>query len=330
MYNICMGKTGLDETKQHPMRLAVRRSGLTPHVIRVWERRYAAVQPARTETNRRTYSDLDIERLRLLHLATEQGHPISRIARLSAEALNQLLRRDIPYGAATAAFGSRQAGGDSRSPASGDAGPLCERCLDAVQRFDGQLLQAEMARASTVLPRRLLLEDVLTPFMCHIGEMWAQGRLRVSHEHLASAVVRAFLDTLQTVDMPPDGAPAIVLTTPVGQLHEIGAMMAGALASADGWRSTYLGPNLPAAEIASAAAQQQARTVGLSITCAQDDMRLAAELATLRRAIGPDVPILVGGCAAMRYAELLERTGAIHVQRLADLSTHLVAIRNAV
>ena len=41
----------------HSIQSVARRTGLTPHVIRIWEKRYAAVQPSRTETNRRLYSD---------------------------------------------------------------------------------------------------------------------------------------------------------------------------------------------------------------------------------------------------------------------------------
>ena len=45
----------------HPIQVVVRRTGLSPHVIRVWEKRYDAVVPTRTPTNRRRYSDADAD-----------------------------------------------------------------------------------------------------------------------------------------------------------------------------------------------------------------------------------------------------------------------------
>ena len=45
------------------IKVVARRTGLSAHVIRIWEKRYGAVEPERTETKRRLYSDEQIERL---------------------------------------------------------------------------------------------------------------------------------------------------------------------------------------------------------------------------------------------------------------------------
>ena len=60
----------------------------------MWERRYGAVIPRRSETNRRLYSDDDIHRLRLLGEATENGHTIGNIAGLTGDELRDLLKDD--------------------------------------------------------------------------------------------------------------------------------------------------------------------------------------------------------------------------------------------
>ena len=72
----------LDGEGKHPIQIVARRTGLTPDVIRVWERRYEAVLPRRTSTNRRLYSDRDVERLQLLRRATLAGRRIGDVARL--------------------------------------------------------------------------------------------------------------------------------------------------------------------------------------------------------------------------------------------------------
>ncbi len=79
---------------KHPIQVVVRRTGLTADVIRVWERRYDAVRPQRSDTNRRLYSDDDVERLRLLRKATLSGRRIGDVARYSDDELRQLTADD--------------------------------------------------------------------------------------------------------------------------------------------------------------------------------------------------------------------------------------------
>src|SRR5512141_3126263 len=97
------------QTPRYPVRLVALRTGLTPHVLRAWERRYRVVSPARTEGGQRLYSDLDIERLQLLRRLTERGHAISRIASLPVAALARL---DEETGGAEG--GAASSGGEGR------------------------------------------------------------------------------------------------------------------------------------------------------------------------------------------------------------------------
>ena len=79
------------DPKRYPMRAVSEATGLTAHVIRVWEKRYSAVVPFRTPTNHRLYSEEDIERLKLLKVAIEAGQKISKIARLSSDDISNLI-----------------------------------------------------------------------------------------------------------------------------------------------------------------------------------------------------------------------------------------------
>src|SRR6476620_4370976 len=74
----------------YPVRLVAVRTGLSPHVLRAWERRYSAVTPTRTEGGQRLYSDLDVQRLLHLQRLTDRGHAIGRIAALPLDELARL------------------------------------------------------------------------------------------------------------------------------------------------------------------------------------------------------------------------------------------------
>ena len=77
----------------HSIKTASRMTGLSAHLIRIWEKRYGAVAPKRTATNRRLYSDDEIERLNLLRLATAAGHSIGNIAKLPLARLKSLVAK---------------------------------------------------------------------------------------------------------------------------------------------------------------------------------------------------------------------------------------------
>ena len=118
-------------------------------------------------------------------------------------------------------------------------------------------------------------------------------------------------------------------TTPQGQLHELGAVMAAALAAEQGWRAVYLGPSLPAAEIAGIASQNKARAVALSIVYPDDDPNLERELRDLRRFLPQNVAVLVGGRAAEHYGTEIGAIGAVLIKDLAQLQAELAKARGS-
>lgn len=310
---------------RHPIGVVARRTGLKPDLIRAWERRYGAVEPGRTDTRRRFYSDADIERLLLLRRVVSTGRGISQVAGLSKEELEALVEPE----AATA----HGAAGPAHLAAAAEDGDLAEtylaRCLAATQRLDVREMELQIERASVAFSRINLLEKVLVPLMQRIGDLWHQGTLRPLHEHMASAVVRSFLGAMHGSHQPELSAPRLVVTTPSRQHHELGALIAAATAAGEGWQVTYLGPELPPEEIAAAALQQGARVVALSLTYPPDDPLLVDDLRRLRRLLGSRTSLVVGGRAAPAYAHVLAEIGALRIDDLAELRQHLQTLRSS-
>ncbi len=76
---------------KYPIKVVSQMTGLSVHVIRAWEKRYNVVEPERTNTNRRLYSEEDIEKLKLLNNVLHEGHSIGGVANLSLNELKNLL-----------------------------------------------------------------------------------------------------------------------------------------------------------------------------------------------------------------------------------------------
>ena len=305
---------------RHPISVVTRKTGLRPDVIRAWERRYGTVLPARTPSNRRLYSDEDVNRLALLRQALDAGWRISNVAGLDDQDLERLVRE----------------AGDVIQPAiEPDAvrsrmDVHLKQSIEAVVNMDGDGLRRQLERASADLSRIDLLDNVLVPLMHRVGDGCAAGWLRTANEHLASSVVRTFLDGLHGAYPVSDTAPVLVVATPAFQYHELGATLVAAIGRMDGWKTVYLGPNLPAEELAAAARVRGARAIALSIAYPADDPRLVEELELLRRLIDPDVTILVGGPSSSGYRTTLDGIGAIRIDNLAALREYLLAMRSSV
>lgn len=305
---------------KHPISIVTRKTGLRPDVIRAWERRYGTVRPARTPSNRRLYSDEDVRRLSLLRRALDAGWRISNVSGLDDEELERLVREandSNPLAAGPAPVRSR-------------LDDHLNRCLEAIVDMDGDRLRRQLERASTEFSRIDLLDKVLAPLMQRVGDGCAGGLLRTANEHLASSVVRTFLDGLHGAYPISDAAPVLVVATPAFQYHELGAALVAAVGRMDGWKTVYLGPNLPAEELVAAARVRGARAIALSIAYPADDPRLADELLRLRRLLDSDVTILAGGPSAAGYQVALDEVGAIRIDNLSALREYLLAMRSSV
>ncbi len=77
----------MEKMYKYPIKVVSQMTGISAFVIRAWEKRHNVVTPSRTETNRRLYSDEDIEKLKLLNEAVKSGHNIGGIAYLSIDEL---------------------------------------------------------------------------------------------------------------------------------------------------------------------------------------------------------------------------------------------------
>jgi len=188
--------------------VVARLTGLSVHVLRSWERRYGAVQPQRTPRGSRRYTEADVARLRLLGTAVDNGHPISALAPLSDASISALLEQH----------------GHAPEP------PYAE-VLDAIAQLDAR--EGERLLAFQLFARgpRGFARDFVLPLFTEIGARWESGRLPIAAEHLATFVVGNLLGgALRAAPVREQRAP-ILFSTPTGEQHEFGALVAALVAA---------------------------------------------------------------------------------------------------
>ena len=158
--------------------------------------------------------------------------------------------------------------------------------------------------------------------MKRIGNCWADGTLRVVHEHMVSVIVSSFLLNLKETYKIPNNAPKIIFSTPIGQQHELGALVAGAAAASVGWKVIYLGTNLPSTELIAASEKLNVKCIGLSLVYPPSDPDLKRELSKLK-SLSSKVKIFVGGRSAITYSDVLKDLNAKITINLNDFKREL-------
>ena len=137
----------------YPIKYVAQRTGLKPHAIRAWEKRYAAVVPRRSSKNRRLYSEHDVLRLQLLKKLTDSGHSISQMAKLDSSELSDLAQRESTENLQL----KKKNVARLLQPATADEFFL--ECLSAVSDLDSDRLERSYDQAAIKLTRTALLRD---------------------------------------------------------------------------------------------------------------------------------------------------------------------------
>jgi DNA-binding transcriptional MerR regulator/methylmalonyl-CoA mutase cobalamin-binding subunit len=255
-------------------------TGLTVETLRAWERRYAVVVPQRDGSGRRVYRPEDVLRLRRLREATERGHPIGRLAVLEEDGLAALLNEPT----------------DRRTRAASNA--FVERILESAQRFRSAECEQALTLAIAMLPPPQLVSDVLQPLLREVGDRWHRGEFAISQERLVSTIVRRNVSLmLDAYDRTARRAPIVFATLP-GERHEIGLLTSAMMCASHGFRTHYLGADLPPVEIARFATEVGAAVVALSLVLQNPSVDVPAQLRELVDALPAGTAVWLGGSAA--------------------------------
>jgi DNA-binding transcriptional MerR regulator/methylmalonyl-CoA mutase cobalamin-binding subunit len=305
---------------RHPIGVVSERTGLTPDVLRVWERRYGVVEPKRSAGGQRIYSDADIERLSLLHRATQGGHGISHVASLSKTKLEELVREfEVPAVTSAVQF----------TPA-GEPNSAVAQAIAFTEALDPSGLESLLRRSVARYGIVTFIDSIAAPFLREVGDGWHAGTLSVAQEHLATAVLQRVVSETAQLLTSAEGNPTVLIATLEGERHANGALMAAATAASEGWRVIYLGPDLPVDEIAEAATRTHARVIAISVVLSDKKSRGSAQLRELEKSMPSGTTLFVGGAGAKSLKQHNGRSSTVYIDSMAELHEQLAGMRRHV
>jgi MerR family transcriptional regulator, light-induced transcriptional regulator len=263
-----------------------KRSGVSPDLLRAWERRYGLLRPVRSTGGLRLYSPADVERVRLMRRHLAEG-----------------------LAAAEAAARALQAGvGEQAAPAALRPEAARDELTDALDRFDEPRAQAILDRLLAMATVDTLLSEVVLPYLHALGERWERGDASIAQEHFASGVLRGRLLGLAR-GWGLGLGPAAVLACLPGEQHDLGLIAFGLALRSRGWRIVYLGTDAPIETVEEVSRQLDPSLV---VLVAVSSERVQPVLAQLRALAGRHRLALGGGAAengALEASGVLELTG---------------------
>lgn len=201
-------------------------SGIKAHTIRIWEKRHHIVEPQRTDTNIRLYSDEDLKKIINVSLLNNQGIKISRIADMSLEEINKKILE--------------------LSEQKPEADIFIDQMIVAMMDMDEAKFEAVISKLSDRFGFEKTITGMVYPFLDKIGVLWQTGNITPAHEHFITNLIRQKIITaIAALRIPPRTAPKAVLFLPEGELHELGLLFYHYLVRYKGFYTYYLGQSVP-------------------------------------------------------------------------------------
>jgi MerR family transcriptional regulator, light-induced transcriptional regulator len=243
-----------------------RRVGVSPELLRAWERRYGLLQPLRSDGGFRLYTDEDAERVSRMRRALDEGLSAAEAARLTLAQVR---------------------------PAGGLLDDAQERLLAAAREYDEASVQTVLDEALAGFALATVLGELVLPVLREIGDEWERGALEVGQEHFSSNLIRERLLALARL-WGRGGGPLAILACAPGERHDIGLIAFGLVLRSHGWRILFLGADTPVSTLEQAVSTTAPR---LLVVASMDGALLEAEGPALRR-LARRAPLVLSGAGA--------------------------------
>jgi MerR family transcriptional regulator, light-induced transcriptional regulator len=242
-----------------------RRTGVAVPTLRAWERRYALLEPDRTEGGHRLYRDADVDRVHAMVRLLEDGWAAAAAAREVQRSPAPVTRlRPVPGGG-------------------GAAADLVTQLEAAIDAFDAPAADGVLDDVLARLDIPRALDEVVLPVLRQVGDGWEDDPRVIAREHFASNVLRPRLQRLLRV-ASRTGGPELVAATPEHEEHDLGLLAAAVVASDLGWRVRYLGARTPTAAMQRTADELDATVVLVGAVFREQAEDFLADRPTFTRA----------------------------------------------
>jgi methanogenic corrinoid protein MtbC1/predicted DNA-binding transcriptional regulator AlpA len=271
-----------------------KKTGITTHTLRIWEKRHGAPQAIRLPSGHRRYPQAEVERLKKVAQALKLGFRAGKVAGGTPEELNRLLGLE-----------TSDSSGVPSSIANDDS-ILLNQWIQWITEYDEEGFEMEMHRQWGQRGPLDFVIRLAAPLVHRVGQEWQEGNLSVAHEHFATEILNNFLASRWRRQNDRKDGPTVVLTTLPGESHILGLQMCAVVLSVSDWKIISLGLNVPEEEIATTVERCKSPLLCVSVSEWYGASQAKPILWRLRKQLGKHIDIVVGGGGAPKNLDGIE------------------------
>jgi DNA-binding transcriptional MerR regulator len=257
-------------------------TGVMPHTIRTWEKRYQVFTPGRSEGGQRLYSEVDLDKAKIIVSLKEQGHSISSLARHSLQDLRSLLEVN------------NRADSESEKMFTSIE---TKKLLKHLENFDIDLVVSGMQHLRLSMGVKEFIFKIVLPVMHEIEKLSLKGTYSITQEHIISTIVRDQLNQINLANEGPN-TKRFALATPDGNLHELPIMIAEIICHANRVSTNYLGASHPAECLGEAVNAIKCKTIVMGVISSAQwnyEKNIVKYLESIDKCLRNKVEIILGG-----------------------------------
>lgn len=211
---------------QYSIKELERLSGIKAHTIRIWEKRHNIINPQRTNTNIRFYSDEDLKKIINVSVLNTHGVKISKIAEMSFDEINRAILE--------------------MSQTKKDASVYIDELVVAMVDMEEERFEKTLATVTQQIGFEACVTEILYPFLQKIGVLWQVQKINPAQEHFISNLIRQkIITSIAALPIPTKKSKKAMLFLPEGELHELGLLFYHYITRKRGFKTFYLGQSVP-------------------------------------------------------------------------------------
>ena len=256
-------------------------SGIKAHTIRIWEQRYNLLNPQRTDTNIRYYSNGELKTVLNIALLNKYGFKISHIDKMGPEGMKEKIL----------ALSQIQAQQER----------LVNELIGFMVEMDTDTFESKLQHNILTNGIEKTITQIVFPFLERIGLLWMTNHINPGQEHLVTNIIRQKLIVgIEKIPSKPVPCSTVLLFLPEGEHHELGILFTYYLLKSKGVKVIYAGSNVPVKDIEFIASRKKPDFLYSHLTSVANNFNFEKFLVNASNKL-PDYPIVVSGAVTQNY-----------------------------
>ncbi len=260
-------------------------TGISKENLRIWEHRYGFPNPKRDANGERAYTLHQVEKLKLMKQLLDRGLSPKSITHDSLDVLKAHIQNLADRESKELEYKLKLILKDQDQ----------QKIVNDINSFRKTNIGAMLDQMYGRFPLEVFLDDFLTPLLKLVGQLWAAGSLSIEAEHFFSQVVQEKLILYEKDFVPMKDKGGLLLTTPPGELHCLGLLMANLKFLNQGYNVYCLGTQTPIFNVAQIAKKEGLKIVGIGVSEAFPISKAQSYIQSLREVLPAETEIWLGG-----------------------------------